>query len=343
MPEEPDKPSRIREEMRELSAYHGFVGALFQEEDETRAVELVASAVPQFFSGPLAAIGIRVDGDAQHWLWKGQMCGAPLAAATAASLETVLEAASDPHARMNSLIAGDNVPPPLCEVGVSFLRLYQIRTLQRVLGAVVLGSEGPEALVPPQSTILEALANHLAIVVENGRVRSALTEGSQVLERKVRERTAALEAKGRELDTLLAINRAVTRHLDRDRLFRSIADSIRPVVPFDHMGILLLRGEKQDRIVYVHDSLDLPSGKSLPRKGTVLDWVLEHGRPLVASSCDDLRHFPFSFDAVRRMGMSAVCVLPLRSEEKAVGSLNFASSAESVGYFGFRQVAHGMK
>ncbi len=46
-----------------------------------------------------------------------------------------------------------------------------------------------------------------------------------------------LERLAQQQRTIVEINRAVNAHMERAKLFRAIARSLRPIVPFDRMGI----------------------------------------------------------------------------------------------------------
>lgn len=158
-------------------------------------------------------------------------------------------------------------------------------------------------------------------------VRRALRETEEGRERK--QAKEALQCSENEQRALVEIARAVSAHLDREGLFHAIASVLGSVVSFDGMVILLPCPEEKDLFLY---ALETQIGKSywhpgttFPQEGTVPGWVLDHKRPYVGSSLEDLRPFPVSLDAINRLGMQSFCALPLLVEDRAVGVLIFNS------------------
>src|SRR6059058_3103801 len=82
-----------------------------------------------------------------------------------------------------------------------------------------------------------------------------------------------------EMEVLLAVNRAIGRHLERDELFGALAACLRNVFETDRFGIELpIEGER------LQGHLLTPSGekkqptrvKVLPAQGTACNWVLQN-------------------------------------------------------------------
>ena len=143
----------------------------------------------------------------------------------------------------------------------------------------------------------------------------------------MRERIAELQLQEKEQRALLEIAQAVSAHLERDRLFAAVADAVRSVVSFDRMAIVLPSSEKDELLLYAWETEKgkpyWRPGVTFPREGTVPGWVLEHTRPYIGSSLEDLNSFPFSRGIASSEGMQSSCVLPLLVEERAVGVLGF--------------------
>ncbi len=143
-----------------------------------------------------------------------------------------------------------------------------------------------------------------------------------------------------EMEVLLDVNRAISRHLERDELFGTLAACLRNVFETDRFGIELpIEGER------LQGHLLTPSGekkqptrvKVLPAQGTACNWVLQNRKWLVTSTRDELRErFPLTFDVMTREGMESLCAMPLVSDDRARGVL-FFMAARKAAYGGLRR------
>ncbi len=192
-----------------------------------------------------------------------------------------------------------------------------MRTLDAQLGTLLLGTLNAKPLSPERKIFLSSLANHLAVALTNIRLRRQLRDQNLRLEDTVRERTD-------ELRSLLEIAQAVSAHLERDQLFHAVAQALESTVSFDRMVIVLPR-PKEDLIVYAFEPTkgdhSLPPGPNLPRGGTLPGWVLEHKKPFIGSSLEDVRQFPVSLNILSQQGMQSSCALPLLVEDRVLGVL----------------------
>jgi formate hydrogenlyase transcriptional activator len=134
-----------------------------------------------------------------------------------------------------------------------------------------------------------------------------------------------------ELAALLAINRAIGRHLRRDQLFGALATCLKTVVSTDRFGIELpIEGERlQGHLLTPHGVDEEPTRPTvLPAHGTACAWVLHHREWLVFSSRDELRErFPVTFDVMQTESMESLCALPLMTEDGCRAVLFFMAAA----------------
>ncbi len=159
-------------------------------------------------------------------------------------------------------------------------------------------------------------------------------------ERERRQADERLPDLSGEMEVLLDVNRAISRHLERDELFGALAACLRNVFETDRFGIELpIEGER------LQGHLLTPSGekkqptrvKVLPAQGTACNWVLQNRKWLVSSTRDELRErFPLTFDVMTREGMESLCAMPLVSDERARGVL-FFMAARKAAYGGLRR------
>src|SRR5213593_2646060 len=143
-----------------------------------------------------------------------------------------------------------------------------------------------------------------------------------------------------EMEVLLAVNRAIGRHLERDELFGALAACLRNVFETDRFGIELpIEGER------LQGHLLTPSGerkqptrvKVLPAQGTACNWVLQNRKWLVSSTREELRErFPLTFEVMAKENMESLCAMPLVSNDRPRGVLFFMAAREAA-YGGLRR------
>jgi formate hydrogenlyase transcriptional activator len=123
------------------------------------------------------------------------------------------------------------------------------------------------------------------------------------------------------------VNTAVGRSLQREALFRALADSVRGVVPADRFGIELpVDGDKLQ--AHVLSEGDAPARvEALPAAGTACRWTEDNRQRIVAASRDELRErFPVTFDVMEREGMESLCAVPLLTADRSIGVLFFMAT-----------------
>jgi formate hydrogenlyase transcriptional activator len=134
-----------------------------------------------------------------------------------------------------------------------------------------------------------------------------------------------------ELAVLLAINRAIGRHLERDQLFGAMATCLKTVVATDRFGIELpIEGDSlQGHLLTPRDGNEEPTQPTvLPAQGTACNWVLQHREWVIASCREELREpFPVTFEVMRSQSMESLCALPLVTGEKCRAVLFFMATA----------------
>ena len=105
------------------------------------------------------------------------------------------------------------------------------------------------------------------------------------------------DARDQELKTLLDVNVAVARHLQRDELFGALASCLRQVIETDRFGIELPieDGERlQGHLLTPRwTSGERTEPSVLPASGTACDWVIQNHQPYICSTRQELRvRFP---------------------------------------------------
>jgi formate hydrogenlyase transcriptional activator len=185
---------------------------------------------------------------------------------------------------------------------------------RRIVGHLVILDDRPMSEDPLRLVVLETFAARAGAELE--RVRA----------------DQELRSVNRELDAMLAMNRAIGRHLNRDELFGALAWSLNALVPTDRFGIELPieGGRLQGHILTPRGAQAEPTQPTvLPAAGTACAWVMEHREWVVTASRDELREqFPVTFDVMSQEGMESLCAMPLVSGERCRGALFFMAGAK---------------
>ncbi|HET6342880.1 MAG TPA: sigma 54-interacting transcriptional regulator [Gemmatimonadota bacterium] len=204
----------------------------------------------------------------------------------------------------------------------SYLGLPLLDAQGRVMGHLVVMNDRPMEEMPRLLAVLKVFTARAAAELQ--RVRA----------------DDEVRALNRELDSLLAMNRAIGRHLDRDELFGALAWSLRSLVPTDRFGIELpIEGDKlQGHILIARTAQAEPTQPTvLPAAGTACDWVIQRREWVITGSRDELREsFPVTFDVMLQEGMESLCAMPLVSGDRSRGAL-FFMAAEKGAYENVRR------
>jgi formate hydrogenlyase transcriptional activator len=129
---------------------------------------------------------------------------------------------------------------------------------------------------------------------------------------------------------LLEINNTLISNLDRDALFHAIANTLRPVVPFDRASVFLHDPYKDVLRISVLESSAaaahiLPLGTEVSATDSHAGWVFQHRQPLVRQDLAEGVRYPVE-DRVAAAGFRSYVMLPLIARGKSLGTLGIAST-----------------
>jgi formate hydrogenlyase transcriptional activator len=167
-----------------------------------------------------------------------------------------------------------------------------------------------------------------AICDPTGKPEKLLAVSRDVTEWKRSENL--LRVLNAERQALLDVNRAVSRHLERDELFGQIAACLGNLFETDRFGIELpIEGNRlQGHILTPNAGHPIPTRvKVLPTEGTACNWVLQARQRLVTGSRAEVRErFPLTYEVMSHEGMESLCAMPLISDDRACGVLYFMAA-----------------
>jgi GAF domain-containing protein/ActR/RegA family two-component response regulator len=191
-------------------------------------------------------------------------------------------------------------------LGIKSLLLVPIVVRGEVIGA--LGADATESMyqfMDREISLVEAVASQLAIALENTRLY------------------AKMQRHADQLTSLHELDQAISTSLRLIDIYYAFARHASSLLHYDHMGIALLAGEEIE-ITYVagqdkKDETLWPVGSKLPRKSSVLGWVIERGQPLLRHSITVDNHFEED-ERLAANGLHSVMIIPLRIKGQTIGT-----------------------
>jgi formate hydrogenlyase transcriptional activator len=205
------------------------------------------------------------------------------------------------------------------EIGIRSFCVLPLTTAHQRLGAVGFGSQRLGAYGEAGVEFLQLVARQIAVAVDNALSHQAARALQQQFEHE-RDR----------LKLLLDLNNSVLSTLDLRQLFRAISASVRRVMDCDYASILLPEQEGKQLRVYARDFSQ--GGESwqeeivVPATGRPASKVLETGKPLVLDRHALSRYNPQP--NLLSIGIQSLCVLPMISRERVIGTLNLGRLRE---------------
>ena len=129
-------------------------------------------------------------------------------------------------------------------------------------------------------------------------------------------------------EALIRVSQAVSAYREPRNLFDVLVDELRRVIEFDGIGIAQY-DETKDAIewhVSIHCDEPNPTLKDkCVQKETMTCWVFQNQRPLVIPFVDRETRFPDTMASLKKYKMQSVCMLPLTTAHRRIGSMFIAS------------------
>lgn len=211
----------------------------------------------------------------------------------------------------------ESVGPPTTDM----LRKWRVRSFSSVpllsrgelLGSLNLGSKSPGVLGPEQMEIAREVADQLAIVLQQTRLREQVERHAADLERQVVDRT-------RELQTLYGVTAVASESLDLQAVLDQSLEQSLAAVKCGIGAIQLAEGIGGELRLAAQQGIPphvvslltaLPAGG-----GAWASWVVENARPLVVPDMSIDARTP---EAARSSVPFPYVGVPMRSQSRVVG------------------------
>jgi formate hydrogenlyase transcriptional activator len=129
-------------------------------------------------------------------------------------------------------------------------------------------------------------------------------------------------------EMLIRVSQAVSAYREPRKLFEVLVDELRRVIEFDGIGIAQY-DETKDAIAW---HVSIQCGEPNPvlndkcvQKETMTCWVFQNQRPLVIPFVNQETRFPDTIEFLKKHNMQSVCMLPLTTAHRRIGSMFIAS------------------
>jgi formate hydrogenlyase transcriptional activator len=129
-------------------------------------------------------------------------------------------------------------------------------------------------------------------------------------------------------EALIRVSQAIGAHRDPQDLFRAMATELRRVIQFD--GIVVAQYDEASHEIVWHtcqlcDHEGPVSPPCTPAEETITKWVYDRQEPVVIPFLQEETRFTAALSFLRERGFQSVCVLPLTTVHRRIGSVGVAS------------------
>src|SRR5580698_3982264 len=131
-------------------------------------------------------------------------------------------------------------------------------------------------------------------------------------------------------EAVLSLSRSIAGHTDLEALLAGVGESLRRIVSFDHLGLILHdpdHGAMQGHILSEPGNPVITSLR-MPVEADPAGWVWLNQQPLILSNLDAETRWPeFVSRSRAEFGLSTLILVPLSSGENRLGAFGFSSVA----------------
>jgi formate hydrogenlyase transcriptional activator len=206
----------------------------------------------------------------------------------------------------------------LLDEGVYSFAAVPLTTAQHRLGAIGFGRYVPQGVGDTEVEFMKRVAAQVAVAVDNALNFEAAQAYQKLLAHK-RDR----------LQVLLEINNLLVSTRDVTALFKGIVSSLKPVVQHDYTSLALV--DQASGLLKIHP-LDVPvqtpeskAEFTVSLEGSPAGVAISRGEVLIARGTEIDRFHPDVVKYLREQGVEVVCCVPLTTQGRTFGTINFAS------------------
>jgi formate hydrogenlyase transcriptional activator len=135
--------------------------------------------------------------------------------------------------------------------------------------------------------------------------------------------------KDRLYKAVIALSRSIAGRTDIRSLLAGVAESLRPIVSVDHIGLILHdpKGNAMQGHILNEPGNPVITSLRLPVDQDPAGWVWQNQHPLVVSPVQSETRWPEFVSRARDFGISTVLLVPLTAGNRRLGAVGFSSVA----------------
>ncbi|NJN95058.1 MAG: GAF domain-containing protein [Anaerolineales bacterium] len=190
------------------------------------------------------------------------------------------------------------------EEGLRALAIFPLRARERLLGVLCLATRrGPRPVARSERELLRSVSDQASVAIENAQLYV-----------ETRRRVD-------EIETLFAVQQAITSRLDPQSVLQLIADEARRLTLAGGAFVFMLeRDELCLSVISGEQAFDIAVGFRMPMNQSVTGVALQSGQILrLADAGQDPRT---NQDLVRRLKAHSLVIVPLVSGPRIIGSIS---------------------
>ena len=128
---------------------------------------------------------------------------------------------------------------------------------------------------------------------------------------------------------VISLSRSIAGRTDLRSLLTGVAESLRQIVAFDHVGLILHdpNGNAMQGYILNEPGNPVIAGLRLPVEDDPAGWVWVHQQPLVVSHLQSETRWPEFVRRSRYFGISTLMLVPLTTGDHRIGAFGFSSVA----------------
>lgn len=316
------------------SALWTFLAAISGVKDERERARLTATGLPSVLPCQFSGLAILNESD-QAWKVALQHDGRQFEPhQTDEFLPDIVSLSHEAFRRPRLLsltldggVAGVALPGRIKMLGVGFLAVVPLRTLDSRFGTIFIGRTSSSGLSRLEQSILLTLASHLSAGIENIRLYGTLQHYTQNLEGLVAERTDKLRKAEERWRVLLEITNAIVANLDRKSLFGAVAQALQGALTFDTASVALCTPGRDVLQVYdlsgTYGANEPPPDKEIKAGSRPLEKVFARRRPILCRDAETDR--VEAAEIFLGDGTKAYVAVPFVKRGETFGSLTVGS------------------
>ena len=130
-------------------------------------------------------------------------------------------------------------------------------------------------------------------------------------------------------EAVIALSRSIAGHTDLRSLLSGVAESLRRIVTFDHLGLILhdLNSNAMQGYILNEPGNPVITSLRLPVEDDPAGWVWINQQPLVLTDFESETRWPEGVQVARELKISTLILVPLTAGDNRLGAFGFSSVA----------------